>query len=81
MEEQRRLHDSDRPLGHDENPILNLQEEPTMIWKVYAYMVKALSGGKVYQNRWMCMHRIPPIPTWTVWWFFALKDRCGGRHQ
>jgi hypothetical protein len=52
-----------------------------MMWKLYAYIVDALSGGKVYQSRWMYMHHIPPIPAWAVWWFFVLKDRCGGRHQ
>jgi hypothetical protein len=34
-----------------------------MMWKVYAYIIDALSGGSVYQNRWMRMHRIPPIPS------------------
>jgi len=23
-----------------------------------------------YQNRWMSMHRIPPVPLWLVDWFF-----------
>ena len=25
--------------------------------------------GVVYQNHWMSMHRIPPLPLWLVGWF------------
>ena len=25
--------------------------------------------GVVYQNHWMRMHRIPPLPLWLVFWF------------
>jgi hypothetical protein len=37
----------------------------------------AVSGGRVYQAHWMWKLSIPPVPTWTVEWFFDLRRRWG----
>jgi hypothetical protein len=37
--------------------------------------------GWVYQNHWMSMHRIPPVPLWTVGWFFNFMDWWSGRRR
>jgi hypothetical protein len=50
-----------------------------LIWQCYAYLVDTTSGGRVYQNHWMYRHGIPPVPAWTVNWFFNLDDWCRAR--
>jgi hypothetical protein len=45
----------------------------------YYRLLEALSGGNVYQPYWMSKLGIPPVPAWTVEWFFNLKDWCRGR--
>jgi len=50
-----------------------------LIWQCYAYLVDTTSGGRVYQNHWMYWYGIPPVPAWTVNWFFNLDDWCRGR--
>jgi hypothetical protein len=47
--------------------------------RCYYCLVDATSGGRVYQTHWMSMHGIPPVPAWTVVWFFDLRDWCRGR--
>ena len=39
--------------------------------------------GVVYQNHWMSMHRIPPLPLWLVGWFvIPFEDfRRGGEKR
>jgi hypothetical protein len=43
----------------------------------YYYLLDATSGGRVYQSHWMSRRGIPPVPAWTVVWFFSLRDWCG----
>lgn len=47
----------------------------------YYCLLDAVSGGRVYHGRWMSRLGIPPVPAWTVNWFFALKDQCSGRRK
>ena len=49
-----------------------------LMWWYYG-VLDAVSGGHVYHARWMSRFRIPPVPLWTVEWFFDLKDRCSVR--
>ena len=44
----------------------------------YYHLLDAVSGGRV-SPRWMSMLGIPPVPAWTVGWFFDLQDWCRGR--
>jgi hypothetical protein len=44
----------------------------------YYRLLDAMSGGRVYHARWMSKLGIPPVPAWTVEWFFNLRDRCRG---
>jgi hypothetical protein len=37
--------------------------------------------GCIFQNRWMSMHRIPPVPLWTVGWLLDLIDLLKGREM
>jgi hypothetical protein len=37
------------------------------------WLIDRTSGGCVYQNQSMSEHGIPPVPAWTVSWFFDLK--------
>ena len=37
--------------------------------------------GEYYHARWMAMHGIPPVPLWTVGWFFDLADLVQGRRK
>jgi hypothetical protein len=43
----------------------------------YCGVLDAVSGGRVYQARWMWKLGIPPVPMWTVGWFFDLQRRRG----
>jgi hypothetical protein len=47
----------------------------------YYCLLDAVSGGRVYHGRWMSRLGIPPVPAWTVNWFFAFKDQCSGRRK
>ena len=40
----------------------------------YYHLLDAVSGGRVYHPRWMSKLGIPPVPAWTVVWFFDLKE-------
>jgi len=40
----------------------------------YYHLLDAVSGGRVYNPRWMSKLGIPPVPAWTVVWFFDLKE-------
>jgi hypothetical protein len=44
-------------------------------------LLDAVSGGQVYHGRWMSRLGIPPVPAWTVKWFFDLKDKWSGRRK
>ena len=43
--------------------------------KFYYRALDAMSGGEVYQGYWMWKRGIPPVPAWTVNWFFDLQRR------
>ena len=45
----------------------------------YYHLLDAVSGGRVYNPRWMSKLGIPPVPAWTVVWFFDLQNWCRGR--
>ena len=45
----------------------------------YYHLLDAVSGGRVYHPRWMSKLGIPPMPAWTVVWFFDLQNWCRGR--
>ena len=45
----------------------------------YDRLVDAVSGGRVYQSRWMSGLCIPPVPAWTVSWFFGFKNWLSAR--
>jgi hypothetical protein len=47
-------------------------------WYYYG-LLDAVSGGNLYHGRWMSKLGIPPVPAWTVLWFFSLRDRLSGR--
>jgi hypothetical protein len=47
----------------------------------YYCLLDAVSGGRVYHSRQMSRLGIPPVPVWTVEWFFDLKDLCSGRRK
>ena len=47
----------------------------------YYRLVDAVSGGRLYHARWMSKLGIPPVPAWTVNWFFDFKDWLLGRRQ
>jgi len=47
----------------------------------YYCLLDAVSGGRVYHSRRMSRLGIPPVPAWTVKWFFVLKDQCSGRRK
>jgi hypothetical protein len=47
--------------------------------RYYYGAVDAVSGGRVYHARWMFKLGIPPVPLWTVEWFFNLRDQLSGR--
>jgi hypothetical protein len=51
--------------------------------KYYYYycLLDAVSGGRCYHGRWMSRLGIPPVPAWTVNWFFVLKDQCSSRRK
>jgi hypothetical protein len=46
----------------------------------YDRLVEAVSGGGVYQSRWMSGLGIPPVPAWTVFknWLSARAGRLRG---
>jgi len=45
----------------------------------YYHLLDAVSGGRVYHPRWMSKLGIPPVPAWTVVWFFDLQNWWRGR--
>jgi hypothetical protein len=47
----------------------------------YYCLLDAVSGSRLYHGRRMSGLGIPPVPAWTVEWFFDLKDQCFGRRQ
>jgi hypothetical protein len=47
----------------------------------YYCLLDAVSGGRLYHGRWMSRLGIPPVPAWTVQWFFDLKGQCSGRRK
>ena len=65
-----------KPRGRD-----NMRGAATMSkWKQgYYHLLDAVSGGRVYHPRWMSKLGIPPVPAWTVVWFFDLQNWCRGR--
>ncbi len=42
---------------------------------LYYRLLDATSGGLVYHGPWMSKLGIPPVPMWTVAWFFNLQRR------
>ena len=40
----------------------------------YYCLLDAVSGGRAYHSRWMSRLGIPPVPAWTVEWFFNFRD-------
>jgi hypothetical protein len=43
--------------------------------KLYYRVLDAVSGGEVYHAQWMSRLRIPPVPLWTVAWFFNVQRK------
>jgi hypothetical protein len=53
-------------------------KEPSTMGKLtqcYYYFLEAVSGGRVYQARWMQGLGIPPVPQWTVLWALKLVGK------
>jgi hypothetical protein len=47
-------------------------------------LIEYLAGprGEYYHSHWMSMHRIPPVPLWSIQWFLDLGNwRSGPRQQ
>jgi hypothetical protein len=42
--------------------------------KFYYRVLDAVSGGRVYHAHWMSKLGIPPVPAWTVEWFFNFEN-------
>ena len=45
----------------------------------YYCLLDAVSGGRLYHARWMSKLGIPPVPAWTVSWFFGFKNWLSAR--
>ena len=53
-----------------------------MIKLRFYHLPDVMSGGRLYHARWMSKLGIPPVPAWTVSWFFGFKNwlsACAGR--
>src|SRR5215471_17130388 len=63
-----------------ENRIRSTQMNKLKYYYYYC-LLDAVSGGRVCHSSLMSRLGVPPVPAWTVTWFFVLKDKCFGRRK
>jgi hypothetical protein len=44
-------------------------------------LLDIMGSGRLHHARWMSKLGIPPVPAWTVNWFFDLKDWLSRRNR